>query len=44
MSEVFEVLGAASREVEQMLEGMQAMIGASAHPTAELRQKNPGSP
>ena len=43
MSEVFEALGAASREAEQMLEGMQAMIGASAHPNAELRQSTPGA-
>ena len=42
MSEVFEVLGAASREVERMLDRMQAMIGASAQPTAELRQTTPG--
>lgn len=38
MPDVLEVLGAAHREVEQMLDRMQALIGAP----AELRDQHPG--
>jgi hypothetical protein len=39
MPDVFEVLGAAHREVEQMLDRMQYLIGGAAEPTAELREQ-----
>jgi hypothetical protein len=39
MLDVFEVLGAAHREVEQMLDRMQYLIGGAAEPTAELREQ-----
>jgi Hemerythrin HHE cation binding domain len=39
MPDVFEVLGAAHRELEQMLDRMQYLIGGAAEPTAELREQ-----
>jgi hypothetical protein len=39
MLDVFEVLGAGHREVEQMLDRMQYLIGGVAEPTAELREQ-----
>jgi hemerythrin-like domain-containing protein len=39
MPDVFEVLGAAHREVEQMLDRMQAMIGPPGQPAAALREQ-----
>ena len=39
MPDVFEVLGAAHREVEQMLDRMQYLIGGAAEPTAELQEQ-----
>ena len=39
MPDVFEVLGAAHREVEQMLDRMQYLIGGAAEPTPELREQ-----
>jgi Hemerythrin HHE cation binding domain len=39
MPDVFEVLGAGHREVEQMLERMQYLIGGAAEPTVELREQ-----
>jgi hypothetical protein len=39
MPDVFEVLGAAHREVEQMLDRMLYLIGGAAEPTAELREQ-----
>lgn len=39
MPDVFEVLGAAHREVEQMLDRMQAMMGPPGQPAAELREQ-----
>jgi hypothetical protein len=43
VQDVFEVLGAAHREVEQMLDRMQYLIGGAAEPTPELREQG-GSP
>jgi Hemerythrin HHE cation binding domain len=39
MPDVFEVLGTAHRELEQMLDRMQYLIGGAAEPTAELREQ-----
>lgn len=39
MPDAFEVLGAAHREVEWLLERLQAMIGGSAEASAELREQ-----
>jgi hypothetical protein len=38
--DVFEVLGAAHHEVEQMLDRMQYLIGGAAEPTPELREQS----
>jgi hypothetical protein len=37
--DVFEVLGAAHREVEQMLDRMQSMMGPPGRPAADLREQ-----
>ena len=39
MPDVFEALGAAHREVEQMLDRMLYLIGGQAEPTAELLEQ-----
>ncbi len=39
MPDVFEVLGAAHREVEQMLDRMQSLMGLPGQPAAELRDQ-----
>jgi hypothetical protein len=39
MPDVFEVLGAAHREVEQMLDRMQSLMGLPGQPAAELREQ-----
>ena len=39
MPDAFEVLGAAHREVEWLLERLQAMIGGAAEASAELREQ-----
>jgi hypothetical protein len=39
MPDVFEVLGAAHRKVEQILDRMQYLIGGAAEPTPELREQ-----
>jgi hypothetical protein len=39
MADVFEMLGAAHREVEQMLDIMDSLIGAPAQPAADLRNQ-----